>query len=89
MDAAAEDILRRTEYIAEAAGPAAAERSADALLRWLERIAESGAQVGTEWPEDARLRTFGYRRQGTVLAEFDADTMVVVRIYFAGQDWTR
>jgi hypothetical protein len=38
-------------------------------------------------PAYPRYRTFGYRRQATILAEFTDDTMDVVRIRFAGEDW--
>jgi hypothetical protein len=59
----------------------------DLLIAWLERQAASGAQYGTAHPRHARYRTFGYKRQATILAEFTDQAMDVVRIYFPGQDW--
>lgn len=57
------------------------------FLRWLKRQAELGAQFGTEHPVHRAYRTFGYRGQLTILAEFTDGTMEVARIRFAGEDW--
>ena len=59
-----------------------------ALFDWLSRLAESGAQIGTAQSRHPGFRSFGYRRQATILAEFAGGELRVVRVYFAGQDWT-
>ena len=71
-----------------------AERGADfalawtgAFLDWLDALARGGARIGTAHPRHPAFRSFGYRRQATVLAEFEAGEMRIVRVYFAGQDW--
>lgn len=88
-DEAIEDIASRTRVLAFARGRAFALDWSDTLLNWLTGCAGSGAQFGTEHPAYAAFRTFGYRRQATILAEFADDELRVVRIYFAGQDWTQ
>ncbi|MFP4126734.1 MAG: hypothetical protein ACLFU0_08825, partial [Alphaproteobacteria bacterium] len=61
----------------------------DALVAWLERLAETGAQIGTAHTERPGMRTFGYRRQVTMLARFTDEDVQVARFYFRGQDWQR
>jgi plasmid stabilization system protein ParE len=85
--AALRDIARRESYLREVRGPEFAAAWTEALLRWLERRADLGAQFGTAHPAYPGYRTFGYRRQATILAEFGEGTMDVVRIRFAGEDW--
>ena len=88
-DEALEDIARRAEMLRDARGIAFALDWSDALLDWLERIAATGAQVGTEHAAAPEFRSFGYRRQATILASFRPDVLTVVRVYFPGQDWSR
>ncbi len=45
--------------------------------------------MGTEHPRRPGLRTFGYKRQATLLVRYAAAEVQVIRIYFAGQDWLR
>ena len=87
-DEAIDDIARRAGVLAAARGQAFAIDWSNALLAWLAGLAEAGAQFGTEHRVHSGFRTFGYRLQATILAEFAADELRVVRIYFAGQDWT-
>ena len=87
--AALDDLLARERILGRERGDAFARAWTDALVAWLTRLAESGAQIGTAHPERAGTRTFGYRRQVTVLARYTADELQVVRLYFRGQDWQR
>jgi len=82
------DIERRAGFLSHERGEDFARVWIDALIDWLEGIARGGAQLGTEHPTNKAFRTFGYKRQATVLAEFEDDEVRVVRIYFAGQDWS-
>lgn len=88
-DEAVEDIATRARLLRDVRGTAFALDWSDALLDWLAGLAEAGAQIGTASPAEPDFRTFGYRRQATVLAEFAEDELRVVRVYFAGQDWSR
>jgi plasmid stabilization system protein ParE len=81
------DIDRQAAYLEGVRGVAFAERWREDLITWLVRHAASGAQYGTAHPRLTRYRTFGYKRQATILAEFADGEMDVVRISFAGQDW--
>jgi len=81
------DIARHEDLLAELRGVAFAEAWTEALLQWLERLADLGAQYGTAHAKHPRYRTFGYRRQATILAEFSDDSLDVVRVRFAGEDW--
>jgi plasmid stabilization system protein ParE len=87
--AALDDLLARERVLARERGAAFARAWSDALLAWLQRLAETGAQIGTAHAERPGMRTFGYRRQVTVLARFTDDELQVARLYFRGQDWQR
>lgn len=87
--AALDDLLARERVVARERGAAFAQAWSDALLAWLERLAETGAQIGTAHAERPGMRTFGYRRQVTVLARFTDEELQVARLYFRGQDWQR
>jgi hypothetical protein len=47
------------------------------LFAWLGRQADHGAQIGTEHPRRPGYRTFGYRRQATILARFETEALVI------------
>jgi plasmid stabilization system protein ParE len=85
--AALRDVARREARLRELRGPDFARIWTEALLIWLEHRAATGAQFGTAHPTHPGYRTFGYRRQATILAEFTEDAMDIVRIRFAGEDW--
>ena len=86
-DSALRDLARHEKRLAAVRGDAFAEAWTEALLRWLEKLADLGAQYGTAHPRHPGYRTFGYRRQATILAEFSDEAVDVVRIRFAGEDW--
>lgn len=85
--AALRDIARHEARLRNLRGPDFARNWTEALLVWLEHRAALGAQFGTAHPMYPGYRTFGYRRQATILAEFREEAMDVVRIRFAGEDW--
>ena len=89
MGPAIADIARHGRVLARARGAAFAEEWVAAFEAWLWRHAELGAVIGTEHPRRPGLRTFGYRRQATLLAQYAEGEVRVVRVYFAGQDWRR
>ena len=72
-DSALRDLARHEKRLAAVRGDAFAEAWTEALLRWLEKLADLGAQYGTAHPRHPGYRTFGYRRQATILAEFSDD----------------
>lgn len=86
-ETALRDVMRHEERLAALRGDAFADAWTETLLQWLERLAGLGAQYGTAHPRHPGYRTFGYRRQATILAEFSDDAMDVVRVRFAGEDW--
>lgn len=80
------DIARREACLAKVRSPAFADG-------WTEipaRLARTtGGARGTDRDgasEVPAYRTFGYRRQATILAEFTDTTLDVVRVRFAGED---
>jgi plasmid stabilization system protein ParE len=87
--AALDDLLRHERVLARERGAAFAHAWTDALLAWLTRLAAAGAQIGTAHAERPGMRTFGYRRQVTVLARFTDGELQVARLHFRGQDWQR
>lgn len=86
---ALEDIERRAIYLTAERGIEFAVLWSEALIDWLEKIAVEGAQLGTEHPSDKTFRTFGYKRQATILADFQEAELRIVRVYFSGHDWSR
>lgn len=86
-DGALRDLARHEHHLGAVRGIAFAEAWSETLLDWLEHRAVLGAQFGTAHPRHPGYRTFGYRRQATILAEFTDGVMDVVRIRFAGEDW--
>lgn len=82
------DIERRARVLRAERGTADAVAWAETLFAWLEKPAECGAELGTAHPRHPGFRSFGYRRQATILAEFADGELRVIRVYFAGQDWT-
>jgi plasmid stabilization system protein ParE len=86
-DGALRDLARHEHHLGAVRGTAFAEAWSEALLDWLEYRAALGAQFGTEHPIHPGYRTFGYRRQATILAEFTDGAMDVIRIRFSGEDW--
>jgi hypothetical protein len=85
--AALQDIARHEARLRELRGADFARRWREALVDWLDHRATLGAQFGTAHPRHPGYRTFGYRRQATILAEFSDGAMDVVRVRFAGEDW--
>lgn len=81
------DLQRRRRYLTEVRGLAFARTNTGQLIAWLERLADGGAQLGTAVDDDPTGRSFGYRKQATILARFPPGRLIVVRIYFSGQDW--
>lgn len=63
------DIERRAGFITHERGAEFARVWIDALLDWLDGMAKGRAQLGTEHPTEKTFRTFGYKRQATVLAD--------------------
>jgi len=70
-------------------GAAFARAWADGLPALLAGLARTGARIGTAHAERPGMRTFGYRRQFTVLARLTAGELQIVRLYFRGQDRQR
>jgi hypothetical protein len=69
--AALRDLARHEGYLREVRGATFVSEWTESLLVWLEHRAALGAQFGTAHHRFPRYRTFGYRRQATILAEFN------------------
>jgi plasmid stabilization system protein ParE len=88
-EAAVADLSRRSRVLRQHRGTEFARAWVAGFFAWLRGCAGSGAQLGTEHPRHPGFRTFGYRRQATLLVEYGEGELRVIRIYFAGQDWTQ
>lgn len=86
-ESALRDLMRHESDLIAVRGTAFAEAWTEDILLWLENRADLGAQFGTAHPKHPGYRTFGYRRQATILAEFSEEVMDVIRIRFPGEDW--
>jgi hypothetical protein len=82
-------MKRRERLLRRIRGDAFAAAAADALLSWLEGLAAAGAQLGTALGDDPAVRSFGYLKQATIIARFEPGRLIVMRVYFKGQDWSR
>jgi plasmid stabilization system protein ParE len=87
--AALRDIARHETRLRDLRGSDFARNWTETLLHWLQHRAALGAQFGTAHPRHPGYRTFGYRRQATILVEFTEDAVDVVRVRFAGEDWQK
>ncbi len=88
-DAALADISRRGRLLRRHRGAEFAQAWTMDFFAWLRGCADGGAEIGTRHPRHPAFRTFGYRRQATLLVEYAEAEMRIVRVYFAGRDWTR
>ena len=88
-DRAVSDIEGRAVFLSQERGSKFAMLWAKSLVDWLEKIASAGAQLGTAHPHEGSFRTFGYKKQATILAEFKTSELRIIRVYFAVQDWSR
>lgn len=88
-EAANRDIQRRARYLVSVRDEAFAHQFVIELKAWLERLAAGGAQVGTAVGADQAVRSFGYKKQATIVARFEPGGLIVLRVYFKGQDWSR
>jgi hypothetical protein len=86
LPSARTDIARHAKLLRRKRGEAFAAAWTIELFAWLGRQAEHGAQIGTEHPRRPGYRTFGYRRQATILARF---ALVIARVYPKGRDWSQ
>lgn len=89
LPSARADISRHAKRLRRERGEAFAAAWTIELFAWLARQAGHGAQIGTEHPRRPGYRTFGYRRQATILARFETDALVIARVYPRGRDWSR
>lgn len=89
LPSARADIARYARTLRQQRGAAFAAAWTIEIFAWLGRQAAHGAQIGTEHPRRPGYRTFGYRRQATILARFESDLLVVARLYPRGRDWAR
>jgi hypothetical protein len=81
------DFERRLAYLLQQRGYRFARSWGDDLLTWLEQCATNGAVMGTAHPMKVGTRTFPYRNQATILAEYTESDLWIIRLYFPGQDW--
>lgn len=75
------------DYIAEAASPAIAQRFTDAIVDHVGKLSDYPRR-GT--PRDdlvPGLRTISFRRRVTIAFGVDEDLVLVVGIYYGGQDY--
>lgn len=88
-EAATRDLQRRARQLASVCDESFGHQFAAELKAWLEQLAAGGAQVGTAVGDDPAVRSFGYKKQATILARFEAGGLIVLRVNFRGQDWSR
>lgn len=81
------DLFALYDRIADAASPAVAIGYLGRVRTWLETF-ETASERGTR-RDDIRpgLRTVGFERRLTVAFTVADDRVVIVRVFYGGQDW--
>ena len=81
------DLLQLYDWIEERAG-------GDVALRYVERLAshcrtfEVSSQRGRRRDDiQPGLRITGFERRVTIALVVEADTVIILRLYYGGQDW--
>lgn len=85
--AAKATLVRRGKFLISHRGPDFAAKWSDGFISWLENLAASGAVIGTKHLTNPAFRTFPFRGEATLLVEYTPNEMIIIQIYFAGQDW--
>jgi|HubBroStandDraft_6_1064221.scaffolds.fasta_scaffold273796_3 toxin ParE1/3/4 len=83
------DLFRVYRYIAREAGPQVAGAYIDrieATCKALETFPERGARRDDIRPG---LRIIGFERRATIVFETNGAEVVIVRIFYGGQNWER
>jgi toxin ParE1/3/4 len=75
------------DYIAEAAGPATAERFTDALLDRIEALSELPMRGVPRDDLAPGLRTLSFRGRVTIAFGVDGDLVLVSGVFYGGQDF--
>lgn len=84
---ARDDLLALYDRIAEAASPETAYGYVSRLEAWLSAFAV-GAERGTARDDVRRgLRIIGFERRVTAAFVVEADRVVILRLFYGGQDW--
>lgn len=81
------DLAALYDYLAVAASPAVAIRFMRRVRTWLDGF-DIGAERGTR-RDDIRpgLRTIGFERRITVAFTVDDTRVMILRLFYGGQDW--
>jgi toxin ParE1/3/4 len=83
------DLVRLYDYIAEASGPAVAGayvNRIEAACLALESFPERGTRRDDIRPG---LRLMGFERRATIMFQVTEHEVVIVRIFYGGQDYER
>ena len=86
---AVSDLLRLYDYLAEASGAAVAAAYVDRLeasCLALETFPERGTRRDDIRPG---LRVIGFERRATIVFQVIEDEVIIVRIFYGGQDYER
>ena len=81
------DLLRLYDYVAEASGPAVAGGYIDrieAACMALEAFPERGTRRDDIRPG---LRVIGFERRATIVFQVLEDEVIIVRVFYGGQDY--
>ena len=85
--AARRDVARRGRVLLRERGEEFATGWTETLVTWIRALTADGVILGTAHPFSATARSFPYKKQATILAEFTDTDLRIIRVYFAGQDW--
>lgn len=85
---AQQDIDRRLELLSQERGRDFAANWLETFSIWLAKLTDGIVLLGTSHPFSAQARSFPYKKQATILVEYTPTEMRIIRVYFAGQDWS-
>ncbi len=75
------------DYIAEAAYPDIARSFTDAIIGHIEKLSDFPSRGTPRDDLSPGLRTIGFRRRVTIAFAVDGNVVLVVGIYYGGQDF--
>jgi hypothetical protein len=81
------DVERRIDMLVRERGTGFAANWLETFSSWLTTLAHDGVILGTSHPFSKQARSFPYKKQATLLVEYTPTQMIIIQIYFAGQDW--
>jgi hypothetical protein len=81
------DVKRPIDTLTHERGLGFAANWLATFSSWLTTLAHDGMILGTSHSFSKQARSFPYKKQAKLFVEYTPREMIIIQIYFAGQDW--